>query len=168
MNSNHFTVYPSKRKNVLGSKMRPKRRRVYAAEGDDFDLDMNDADNAFADQVDDMADNIEDMQDAIEDIDEDEVNIDIDNNITGHYIAECEKCKGIFISATVKSDQAVSSVSGVCPLCQEETEQYLKWYIVPNDEDEDEDDLMDTENFSPSPSEGSSTPSEGEESTERV
>ena len=156
MVSNHFTVYPSKRKNVVGS-TKTKRRRVYAADGD-FDLDMNDADNAtdaFADQVDDMADNIEDIQDSIEDVEQDDIDIDIENNITGHYIAECEKCKGIFISATVKSDQAVSSVSGVCPLCQEESEQYLKWYIVPNDEDEDEDEEI--ESTTPSPAESSNS-----------
>jgi len=144
MVSNHFTVYPSRKKKVVGNTNKPRRRRVYAADGD-FDLDMNDADNAdnaFADQVDDMADSIEDIQDSIDDVKEDDIDIDIENNITGHYIAECEKCKGIFISATVKSDQAVSSVSGVCPLCQEESEQYLKWYIVPNDEDEDEDEEM--------------------------
>ena len=146
MVSNHFTVYPSRQKKVVGNTNKPRRRRVYAADGD-FDLDMNDADNAdnaFADQVDDMADNIEDIQDSIDDVKEDDIDIDIENNITGHYIAECEKCKGIFISATVKSDQSVSSVSGVCPLCQEESEQYLKWYIVPNDEDEDEDEEMES------------------------
>lgn len=153
MVSNHFRVYPSKRQNVVGSTKKSKRRRVYAADGD-FDLGMNDADNAFADQVDDMADSIEDMQESIEDVKEDDVDIDIDNNITGHYIAECDKCKGIFISATVKSDQAVSSVSGVCPLCQEESEQYLKWYIVPNDEDEEEDEEIE-ESSAPSAAEPS-------------
>lgn len=146
MVSNHFTVYPSNKKKVVGNTNKPRRQRVYAADGD-FDLDMNDADNAdnaFADQVDDMADSIEDIQDSIDDVKEDDIDIDIENNITGHYIAECEKCKGIFISATVKSDQSVSSVSGVCPLCQEESEQHLKWYIVPNDEDEDEDEEMES------------------------
>ena len=167
MVSNHFRVYPSKNKKILGSTQKSKRR-VYAAEGDEFDLDMNDADNAFADQVDDMASNIEDMQDAIEDVEEDDIEIDIDNNITGHYIAECEKCKGIFISATVKSDQPVSSVSGVCPLCQEESEQYLKWYIVPNDEDEDDDESMDSESGTSTPSPQANSTGESGENSNRL
>ena len=134
----HFTVKPTNRKKIVSSS-RIKRRRVYAAEGDEFDVGMNDTDNAFADRVDDIADNLEDIKDSIDDMEEDDVEIDIENNLDGHYIAECDKCKGIFISAVVKSDQVVTSVSGTCPLCQEESDQYLKWYIVPNtDEEEDE------------------------------
>lgn len=166
MVSNHFRVYPTKRNNIEGGTKPKKRRRVYAAD-DDFNFDMNDADNAndaFADQVDDMADSIEDIQDSIEDVEEDDIDIDIENNITGHYIAECDKCKGIFISATVKSDQSVSSVSGVCPLCQEESDQYLKWYIVPNDEEEDEDEEIGEKTEQPS-----SQPEEnGPEETENL
>jgi len=72
---------------------------------------------------------IEDIQDSVDDIEEDDINIEIDNNITGHYIAECEGCHGVFISATVESEQEVTKVTGVCPLCQKETDQYLKWVI---------------------------------------
>lgn len=95
---------------------------------DDFD-DLDNPEEDFSDTLDDVADDVEDIQDAVDEVQEDDVNIDIDNNITGHYIAECDGCKGIFISATVESDQEVSKVTGVCPLCDKETDQYLKWVI---------------------------------------
>lgn len=90
----------------------------------EFD-DMDGAD----DKLDDMADDIEDLQDTIDEVTEDDVNIEVDNNIEGHYIAECDKCHGIFISAMVESDQPVTSIRGTCPLCDSESEQYLKWVI---------------------------------------
>lgn len=62
---------------------------------------------------------------------EDPINIEIENNISDHYIAECEKCQGVFISATIESDQKISKVTGECPLCGEESDQYLKWVIKP-------------------------------------
>ena len=83
----------------------------------------------IADSVDDLADSVDELQDQIDETDPDEVNIDMDNNIDGHYIAECERCHGIFISAVVESDQVVDSISGICPLCEKETTQYLKWVI---------------------------------------
>ena len=118
--------------------------RIVAADEDeqfdDFTLDdADDPDAGLSDQLDAMQDQIEDVKDAVDEIDEDDVNIDVDNNISGHYIAECDKCKGIFISAVIESDQVVTSVSGVCPLCQEETTQYLKWKIVPATESSNED-----------------------------
>lgn len=100
----------------------------------DIDLDND----GFADKLEDVADTVEDIQDTVDSDDQKEkdVSIDIKNNISDHYIAECDKCKGIFISATVRSDQRVSSVTGECPLCGEETEQYLKWFVTPiTDED---------------------------------
>ena len=69
------------------------------------------------------------MQDSIDNMDEDDVDIEVDNNISNHYIAECERCHGVFISAVVESDQEISKISGICPLCDHETEQYLKWII---------------------------------------
>ena len=106
------------------------KRYVKAAEEDDFDAfdDVDDADGIM-DAIDDVADNVEDLQDAIDDVAEDEVEIAINNNIADHFIAECDRCNGIFISAVVDSDQVIDHVSGVCPLCGKETEQYLKWII---------------------------------------
>lgn len=94
---------------------------------DEFDEFGDPAD--IADSVDDLADSVDELQDRIDETDLDEVNIDIDNNIDGHYIAECERCHGVFISAVVESDQVVDSISGICPLCEKETTQYLKWVI---------------------------------------
>lgn len=94
---------------------------------DEFDEFGDPAD--IADSVDDLADSVDELQDRIDETDPDEVNIDIDNNIDEHYIAECERCHGVFISAVVESDQMVDSISGICPLCEKETTQYLKWVI---------------------------------------
>lgn len=94
---------------------------------DEFDEFGDPAD--IADSVDDLADSVDELQDRIDETDPDEVNIDMDNNIDGHYIAECERCHGVFISAVVESDQVVDSISGICPLCEKETTQYLKWVI---------------------------------------
>ena len=114
-----------------------KRQSIMAA--DEFDRDfvdfgdfedepIQDNDN-LDDQIDELSDTVEDLQDTLDDVDEDDVAIEIDNNIANHFIAECEKCKGIFISAVVESDQDVSSVNGICPICGKETEQILKWII---------------------------------------
>lgn len=131
-----YTVRPKKDKVVASSDRRySTRSRVVAADEDgeddliDYSADelIDDAD--FTDTLDDVADTVEDIQDAVDDIDEDDVDIEMDNNITNHYIAECEKCHGIFISAMIESDQEVEKISGVCPLCESETDQYLKWLI---------------------------------------
>ena len=86
-------------------------------------------DENIVDSIDDLADNVEDMQDAVEDFTEDQPSIETDNNIENHYIAECESCQGIFISAVMQSDQQIDHISGICPLCQKDTDQYLKWVI---------------------------------------
>ena len=91
-------------------------------------FDMED-DDTFDDTLDEMADNIEDMQDTLDEVQEDDVDIEIDNNIDGHLIAECDKCHGIFISAMIESDQDVEKISGVCPLCEKESDQYIKWVV---------------------------------------
>jgi len=122
---------------VASSTATKSSTRIVAADEDenldDFVEDFDTSEDAdgedFTDTLDDVADDIEDIQDSVDDIEEDDINIEIDNNITGHYIAECEGCHGVFISATVESEQEVTKVTGVCPLCQKETDQYLKWVI---------------------------------------
>lgn len=94
-------------------------------EGMEFD-DFSDADD-LSDKVDDIADDLDDLKDDF--MESDNTDIEVDNNIENHYIAECESCHGIFISALVESDQAVDSVHGVCPLCGEESDQDLKWIV---------------------------------------
>lgn len=82
------------------------------------------------DAVDDLADAVNDIQDELEDIQEDDPTIQAENNIEGHLIAECDKCSGIFISAMIKSDQKVDSITGVCPLCGKESIQKFNWYVA--------------------------------------
>lgn len=113
---------------------------IMAAEGDesedDFESDnfggneteSNDSDG-LEDTIDNLADNVEDVQDQIDEVQEDDVNIELENNIEGHYIAECERCHGIFISSVTESDQVVESIKGTCPICERETDQYLKWVV---------------------------------------
>lgn len=131
-----YTVRPRKDKVVANSDKRySTRSRVVAADEDEedniFGPDMDELvdDDDFNDTLDDVADTVEDIQDAVDDVDEDDVDIEMDNNIANHYIAECDKCHGIFISAMIESDQEVEKISGVCPLCETETDQYLKWII---------------------------------------
>lgn len=109
-----------------------KMKYVKAADEDmeDFDnFDMEDDSDGIMDAIDDVADNVEELQDTIDDMEEDQVDIAINNNISDHFIAECDRCNGIFISAVVDSDQVIDHVTGICPLCGRETEQYLKWII---------------------------------------
>lgn len=87
-------------------------------------------DDSITDTLNDMSEQLDDLQDDITDpSNEDDINIDINNNIDNHYIAECEKCHGIFISSLIASDQQVESIHGVCPLCDKESDQYLKWIV---------------------------------------
>lgn len=83
----------------------------------------------LVDQVEDAVDTLDDLNDLVNDIDEDEPNIEITNNITNHYIAECDSCHGIFISAIKESDQHIEYIEGTCPLCGKETSQNLNWII---------------------------------------
>ena len=122
-----------KKKKVVKSSTDSSRSRKYirAAEEDEFDdfEDIDDGDSLM-DAIDDVADNVEDLQDAVDDIiDEDQVEIVVNNNIADHFIAECDACNGIFISAVVDSDQDIDHVSGTCPLCGKESDQFLKWII---------------------------------------
>ena len=85
--------------------------------------------DSFVDTLEDVQDTVEDIQDDVDDIEKDDIDIETDNNITDHYIAECDNCHGVFISSVILSDQELEKVSGVCPLCDKESDQYLKWII---------------------------------------
>lgn len=104
---------------------------VKAADEDYEDEEFSNFDEAdgVIDAIDDVADSVEDIQNELEDIEDDSVDIALNNNIANHYIAECDKCQGVFISAVVESDQDIDHVSGTCPICGRETDQYLKWII---------------------------------------
>lgn len=133
-----------RRKNLIDTKKvnastRLKNRRITAADEEDMfddsfddEIDpetvLDDADT-FTDTIDDLSEQVEDIQDQVEEIDEDDITIEMENNIANHYIAECEHCHGIFISAMIESDQEVERISGVCPLCEKESDQYLKWVV---------------------------------------
>lgn len=113
-----------------------RKTKITAAEDDyDFAEDVDD----FSDTVDDLSDTVDDLKDAVDDdiFDEDEPDIEMDNNISGHYIAECDRCHGIFISAVIESDQEIDSISGVCPVCNKDTEQHLKWVVKDVNDTED-------------------------------
>lgn len=108
------------------------KQPIMAAGEDDFDElsdDMVEDDDTFEDSIDDLADQVDNLQDTVDDVNEDDPKIETDNNISNHYIAECDNCHGIFISAVVESDQEVKSITGTCPLCEKDTEQLLKWVI---------------------------------------
>lgn len=109
------------------------RRKITAAEEDEeagfVDVVEDEDDGGISDAIDDLSDQVEDVQDTVDDIEEDDIDIDIDNNISDHYIAECDGCHGVFISAMLEADQEVDHISGICPLCQKETDQYLKWVV---------------------------------------
>lgn len=107
---------------------RHKHRIVAADEMSDFEI---------TEDIDNIADQITDVQDNLDDVDEDDIEIETENNIVNHYIAECDSCHGIFISAMLESDQAVSKISGVCPICGKETDQFLNWIIRDADFEED-------------------------------
>lgn len=107
--------------------IKPKRR-IVAADEDEFE-EEDPLEGEIGETLEGIADDVNDMQDEIEDVTEDDPNIEVDNNIEGKYIAECERCHGIFISAVSESDQDVESISGTCPLCEHDTTQWLNWVI---------------------------------------
>ena len=96
------------------------RKPIMAAEVDGDDI---------RETIDDLADSVGEVQDVVEEVSEDNPDIEVDNNIANHFIAECDSCHGIFISAMVETDQDVKSVTGICPLCDKESDQVLKWII---------------------------------------
>ena len=91
--------------------------------------------NSVEEDVVDDSEDSEDKSESEEPEDPEEgSSIDVDNNISGHYIAECNRCHGVFISALMESDQHVEFISGTCPLCEKESDQYIKWIIKPVEE----------------------------------
>lgn len=113
---------------------------ILAADEDMLDVDIPEDEDGIADDIDDLSDKVDDLQDSVDDIDPDDPSIEKDNNIENHYIAECDRCHGIFISAMIESDQEVKTISGVCPLCGKETDQTLRW-IIRSVEDADKDSI---------------------------
>lgn len=116
---------------VVASTEDTDRHIVYAANEDEFAdfTDLDDIDDV-SEQLQDVSDTVEDIQDDLDDVQEDDPSLEADNNIEGHFIAECEFCHDIFVSAVIESDQEIDHVSGICPLCGKEGNQYLKWVIV--------------------------------------
>jgi predicted transcriptional regulator len=105
------------------------KKNIFAAE-DDFGNPVVNDDEGVIDTLDDISDAVDDLQDSVDDITEQEdTNIEIENNIENHFIAECESCGGIFISAVVESDNNAESIVGTCPICGKETTQDLNWII---------------------------------------
>ena len=98
---------------------RKTNQPVMAADFDNLDGEPMESADFEVEDDETFDDNLDDMADTIE----------IDNNIDGHLIAECDKCHGIFISAMIESDQEVEKISGICPLCEKESDQYIKWVV---------------------------------------
>lgn len=119
----------------------------YVKSDSSIDNDIDDVDSML-DAVDDVADAVDDIQDSLDDMDEDDVNIAVNNNITNHYIAECEKCQGVFISPIVNSSQGIDKVTGICPLCNKESDQYLRW-IIKDVADKDSVDILQSTKIKP-------------------
>lgn len=138
-------VIQSVNNRIMSSRNTADLQTITAADdfdSDDFDDDFDEIphepveddtvadDDSITDTLNNMSEQLDDLQDDITDpSNEDDINIDINNNIDNHYIAECEKCHGIFISSLIASDQRVESIHGVCPLCDKESDQYLKWIV---------------------------------------
>ena len=127
------TELVKKIKAITSSRSMGNKKRIVAAEEDEFfsDDDFTDADPTSATSEETTPTENDDALPADTEMKEDDSNIETDNNIANHYIAECDKCGGIFISSISLSDQPITSISGICPLCEEETEQFLKWVIKP-------------------------------------
>ncbi len=109
--------------------LRITKTYIQATEDDELLEDTTQLENDFVETFDDLEDTVDEVQDQLEDVEEDTVDIELDNNIDGHCIAECDNCHGVFISAVIESDQEIKTITGICPLCDKETEQELKWGI---------------------------------------
>ena len=107
------------------------KKNVFAADNvfsDAAESDFSNDDDLGDPELSDME--LDDLEDDMgEDGRQNSSSIEMDNNITNHLIAECQNCHGIFISAMLASDQVIESINGVCPLCNKDTEQSLKWII---------------------------------------
>lgn len=89
----------------------------------------DDEEKDLDDSLDNISDKLDEINDGLDKYQQDDPDIDVDNNIGDHYIAECEHCHGIFITAVTESDQQVEKITGKCPLCDTDCDQYLKWVI---------------------------------------
>ena len=109
--------------------MKITKRPILAA--DDFDDEdiFNTEDESNNEEFVEEEEIDEDAEPKEANIQEDDPDIDVDNNIQNHVIAECDNCKGIFISAMIASEQDIESINGICPLCNKDTTQTLKWII---------------------------------------
>lgn len=141
---------------ITASTKTGNKRRIVAADEDFDDLgDETGGEDDFEEDVDDLAENVGDMQDWLENVEEDDTDIDVDANIADHYIVQCDGCHDVFISALVESDQIVEKISGICPCCEKETDQYIKFII--RDVEFEEDQFDDTEDYLPEIDEGAPT-----------
>jgi formate dehydrogenase maturation protein FdhE len=118
-------VIPMKIKHSRHSAIKASTKPIMAAD-EEFDISEEEE---LDDTIDDVQDSVDDLQEAVDDVVEDDIEIEMDNNIADHFIAECDSCGGIFISALIESDQEVESISGVCPICGKDTMQNLKWIV---------------------------------------
>lgn len=121
---------------VTSAVMSALKTPILAAEGDEdeeveaFDFDAFDDQPEEVDEEVEVEETSEEESEEMEDPESDP-DIEVDNNIEGHYIVECDRCHGIFISALVESDQVIDHISGICPLCEKESDQYIKWVVKP-------------------------------------
>lgn len=113
-----------------------RRKRIFAADGNVFEDEPDFDGPTLENDADTVEEEVIGEEDMGEDGQQDGSTIEIDNNIFGHLIAECQNCHGIFISAMIGSDQAVESINGVCPICSKETEQFFVGIIKEYPEEE--------------------------------
>lgn len=85
--------------------------------------------DGISDDLEELSDSVDDLQDSIDDVNPDPINIEMYNNIADHYIAECDLCQGVFITSLMESDAHIDSIRGICPICNQESEQFIKWVI---------------------------------------
>lgn len=112
------------------------KTRIVAADEDSYDdMDMDEAVEVAEGETDalttigELSDNLAELKESLSEFEEDEVDIEVLNNITDHYIAECEKCHNVFITAIEESGEEIHDISGICPVCDEESIQKIKWVI---------------------------------------
>lgn len=85
--------------------------------------------DGISDDLEELSDSVDDLQDSIDDVNPDPINIEMYNNIADHYIAECDLCQGVFITSLMESDAHIDSIHGICPICNQESEQFIKWIV---------------------------------------
>jgi hypothetical protein len=125
----HLALGEGKHRVGASRSMRSKSRIVAADEDEFDDFEDEELDEDVEESIDDIADTVDDMQDWLQDVEEDSIDIDLDANISNHYIVQCDGCQDIFISALVETDQDVEKITGICPCCEKSTDQNVKWII---------------------------------------